>query len=360
MAETEIQQPKQRLQWLDALRGFTMILVVAYHVGLQGFGEDVKASSSLSFFILFRMPLFFFISGFLAYKAQMVWTKNRLGMSIWKKFKIQLIPTLVFLFVALMMKYPHPWESLTNYILISPTKGGYWFTLVLLYMFIIYYIFAYIESKFPMKSWIPITILWFIALVCYAILYMPSWFDWPKPNEPVWWNYTCFIQVMQYFHYFIFGNIVHRYWDKWQKVFDSKWFFPLIVFMALICCCDIFRWHLLRLQWTNLPRTITIYTLMMIVFLFFRHYQDVFTKEHRRGRFLQYIGVRTLDIYLIHFLFLPNLKDVGEFLNQTKQNFVLDTTLSVIFGIVIIGFCCLVSNVLRVSPIFKKYLFGRK
>ena len=35
MAETEIQQPKQRLQWLDALRGFTMILVVAYHVGLQ-------------------------------------------------------------------------------------------------------------------------------------------------------------------------------------------------------------------------------------------------------------------------------------------------------------------------------------
>ena len=28
---------KPRLEWLDALRGFTMILVVAYHVCQQGF-----------------------------------------------------------------------------------------------------------------------------------------------------------------------------------------------------------------------------------------------------------------------------------------------------------------------------------
>ena len=66
---TETTSHKERLEWLDAMRGFTMILVVAYHVAQFGFDQTVKHSSSLSFLMLFRMPLFFFVSGFLAYKA---------------------------------------------------------------------------------------------------------------------------------------------------------------------------------------------------------------------------------------------------------------------------------------------------
>ncbi|MDO4800591.1 MAG: acyltransferase family protein, partial [Prevotellaceae bacterium] len=65
---------KVRLEWIDAMRGFTMILVVAYHVALQGFDEEVKLSSSLPFLVLFRMPLFFFISGFLSYRSNADWS----------------------------------------------------------------------------------------------------------------------------------------------------------------------------------------------------------------------------------------------------------------------------------------------
>ncbi len=54
---------KPRLEWLDALRGFTMILVVANHVSQMGFEQQWKLSSSLPFLLLFRMPLFFFVSG---------------------------------------------------------------------------------------------------------------------------------------------------------------------------------------------------------------------------------------------------------------------------------------------------------
>ena len=49
--------------WLDALRGFTMILVVSNHVALKSFGMQIRWSAALQFFLLFRMPLFFFISG---------------------------------------------------------------------------------------------------------------------------------------------------------------------------------------------------------------------------------------------------------------------------------------------------------
>ena len=69
---------KPRLGWLDALRGFTMLLVVTNHVALKSFGMQIRWSAALQFFLLFRMPLFFFISGFLAYKASRVWNAHTL------------------------------------------------------------------------------------------------------------------------------------------------------------------------------------------------------------------------------------------------------------------------------------------
>ena len=86
-----------RLEWLDAMRGLTMILVVAYHVAQMSFGLSEKTSSSLPFFVLFRMPLFFFVSGFLAYKASFEWTWPNALRLTWKKIKILVLPALVFL-----------------------------------------------------------------------------------------------------------------------------------------------------------------------------------------------------------------------------------------------------------------------
>ena len=40
--------------------------------------------------------------------------------------------------------------------------------------------------------------------------------------------------------------------------------------------------------------------------------------------------------------------------------FILEVVMTVSVALVVIVFCCLASNILRVSPFFKKYLFGRK
>ena len=175
---------KPRLEWLDALRGFTMIMVVANHVAQIGFEEEWKHSSSLQFLLLFRMPLFFFISGFLAYKASQVWTARNLGSLVLKKCRVQLIPTLVFFLLATAILKPSFWPGLLES-LHSPTKGGYWFTLVLLYMFLIYYPFAYFENKItsrlsPLASkWtsaILIVVLFLVSLAFYDSCYQPSGF----------------------------------------------------------------------------------------------------------------------------------------------------------------------------------------
>ena len=48
-------------------------------------------STSLQFLVLFRMPLFFFVSGFLAYKASQVWNLATFGQLVGKKLRETLI-----------------------------------------------------------------------------------------------------------------------------------------------------------------------------------------------------------------------------------------------------------------------------
>ena len=132
-------EESKRIEWLDAMRGFTMILVVAYHVAQFGFVENEKTSAALPFLVLFRMPLFFFVSGFLAYKANFVWNLKNTIPLVLKKLHVQIIPALIFLSIFIIFKSKYAfWEGFLN-ALKSPTKDGYWFTWVLLQMFLIYY-----------------------------------------------------------------------------------------------------------------------------------------------------------------------------------------------------------------------------
>lgn len=359
----KVKQRKPRLEWLDALRGFTMIMVVAYHVCQQGFLLEPKVSASMPFLVLFRMPLFFFVSGFLAYKASLNWTFPTLCQLTAKKMRVQLVPTIVFFLFACCVLYTRPFADVVVEKLISPTKGGYWFTLALLYMFIIYYLFCYIEAKLKWKSWIPITLLFIVSLCVYETCYLPKQFWWAFGRKGLtndtWLHASSLIQVMQYMPFFLYGNIVRRYWPQAQRVMDSRWFYPVIVVVVIFCTLDVLKWHTLRMQWTNLPMTLAKFILLTMVFMYFRHYEKYFTKLTVIGRSLQYIGRRTLDIYLIHFLFMPNLPGVGSFFTAYRHNFIVDTTLSVLIGLIVIMFSIITSNILRVSPLFKKYLFGR-
>lgn len=358
----ETARKKPRMEWLDALRGFTMIMVVANHVCNFAFELPNHVSSSMQFFVLFRMPLFFFVSGFLAYKASLMWDFSTLCRLTLKKVRVQTIPTVVFFLIGAAIIGNKFLPTVTNW-LGQTAKGGYWFTIVLLYMFIIYYLFCYLESKLRRKSWIPITLLFVISMCFYETCYQPRYFSWAfghrgAPNMLV--NYTSLNQLFIYFPFFLYGNIVRRYWNHWQKLFDSKWFFPIIIVILVFAGLDSRKWHIMRMAWAIVPLTLARFTLLTIVFMYFRHYHHYLTSQTVVGRSMQYIGRRTLDIYLIHYLFMPHLPEVGAFFKIYQHNFIIDTTLSLIIAFLIIGFSILTSNILRISPFFKKWLFGRE
>ncbi len=368
---------KPRLGWLDALRGFTMLLVVTNHVAMKSFGMQIRWSAALQFFLLFRMPLFFFISGFLAYKASRIWNAHTLGELTLKKLRVQIIPTAVFFLLFLAMIPTTPFIDSLNEALASSMKAGYWFTLVLLYMLLTFYLFSYVESKIfrgyegtgargrentPAPP-ILIILLFIISLCLFETCYLPRQFSWAlghKGQPNAFMNYSSLVEMIRYFSFFLYGAIVHRYWERAQRLMDSRWFFPVVVLLALITTIEVIKWHYFRLEWASLPHTLAMFLLLTMVFMFFRHYSDFFSDKTALGRGLQFIGRRTLDIYLLHYFFLPKLPMVGEFFRVNRHNFILDTTAALAVALVVVAFCVITSQLLRVSPFLKKYLFGRE
>jgi len=270
---------------------------------------------------------------------------------------------------------------------------------VLLYMLLTFYLFSYVESKLfrwyegtgargrenrssadthakgildpsasneavPRTPAPPILILllFIVSLCMFETCYLPRHFSWAlgykgQPNEFL--NYTSLVEMFRYFPFFLYGAIVHRYWERAQRLMDSRWFFPVVVVLALLTTLEVIKWHNLRLEWASLPHTLAMFLLLTMVFMFFRHYSDFFSDKTALGRGLQFIGRRTLDIYLLHYFFLPKLPMVGEFFRLNRHNFILDTTAALAVALVVVAFCVITSQLLRVSPFLKKHLFGR-
>ncbi len=367
--QEQVSLSRPRLEWLDAMRGFTMLLVVAYHVGQFSFGMSLKQSASMPFLVLVRMPLFFFVSGFLAYSARATWQGGSALRAIGRKARVQLLPTAVFMGLFVVLMKSASWDTLLA-VLRLPTKGGYWFTYALFLMFLFYYMaeailakLGTLSSRFAHRfnaSFVPLCgmlVLWLASLFWYETAYLPAHFQYLK--QPF-WRWSSLVQVALYFHFFLFGNLVRRRWAQVQRVFDAPWFFPVVCGVAVLCCGEALKWHNLRMAWANLPRTVAMYALLLMVVMAFRHYGRFFSQATRVGRALQYVGCRTLDIYLLHFFFLPRLPMVGQWLDKVRPGFVTEQVLTLGVAAFVVAACCIVSHFMRVSPVLRYYLFGRR
>lgn len=86
----------QRIEYIDALRGFAILLVVFGHIHLRGYEMVSGPSYVLSMIVICNMPLFFFLSGFVSFKEGVEWSlRNTLRLSV-EKICHLLIPFIIF------------------------------------------------------------------------------------------------------------------------------------------------------------------------------------------------------------------------------------------------------------------------
>ena len=338
------------------MRGFTIILVVYSHILTFGFGiyNSEYTSSFNSLLILFRMPLFFFISGFIFYKDNLFKNIQETKSFIKKKFIIQIISTLIFmvLFAYLMN------ENLVKGITQDSYKLGYWFTIALFEYFLLYLFLFYIDKlshKKVLTSNIGLLLTGIIVrLLCsYSFLNLIG-------VENFLINILS-INQMKYFIFFSLGIIIKRNFKEFERIIDKSIVLTVIIPIFFILSFIFIKENRFSNIWIEHFLLIILGLLGIITtFSFFRKNEYYFQNESYTGKALQYIGRRTLDIYLIHYFFIPRNLDNPIVISLISNNPTIEFILSISLALAVILLCLITSNIIRTSPYLAHFLFGVK
>lgn len=341
---------KNRIEYIDAMRGLTMLLVVYSHVSLCGMGMSDPSSFSFNeFFTEFRMPLFFFVSGFVFFKPNIVWTLSSALGFLKRKLSVQLISPILFLGLCCFCYN----SNLVDKLIYDETKFGYWFTFALLEYYILYILlrmcFKNTSSKYTE------TVLLIFGCILYFVC-LQSVLNRLMIPEVV--MSALGLVKFRFFFFFVLGIVVRNNFQYVKELLDRHTIVTGSLIIYIISNMILVYMGIFSL--TPLLRFLTSFSGVIIVFSYFREKRHLFTKDTHTGRVLQYVGTRTLDIYLLHYLFVYS--NIGVIfpkfgnLHSPLMEFVYSLTLSV----VIVAICLVISSIIRLSPTLGHYLFGQK
>lgn len=337
-----------RIEYIDAMRGFTIILVVMTHVStfvlMQTFGYTINYT-----FSLFRMPLFFFVSGFVLYKSGRMWNRTEVSQFLKKKIPVQVLSPLIFMMVIAKV-FQDDFQSM----LFGHFKGGYWFTFTLFEYFVIYILVQQALRLVRNNEWLKDALLLLAGLVVSGavLLFVKA------HRSEIDTGVVGLLGVSQgsYFMFFVIGSLVRKHYKTVEPLLDNKYTVAVLLSAFIILCLFSEWYYVLGTLYTKSAGLIGVFLVLSV----FHKYRNELGKTTKVGYVLQYVGRRTLDIYLIHYFFVwSNLKVLFPDFGALQSPFA-EFILSFMVAVVIIACSLLVSAVIRTSPLMAHFLFGQK
>lgn len=341
---------KQRIEYIDAMRGFTMILVVFAHVCHFCFGDSRMGYNAI--FILFRLPCFFMISGWLFEPV----SRKPFKTVARHKAMVQLVPT--FIFLLLLAPPPEFFHQL------GALKGGYWFTFVLFEFFILYMLIVRAG-----KHWTPILAL---TITITSFIYA-RYYDSIKTSSEGYQlliiDALGFLSVTTWrlFLFFYIGTWIRSHFDAFIR-WTNK---PVVILPICVAFCliastshrDNMWFEMFRYYGGGVSGMIMIFTLFRLFYPSPNLHPSPNTQHPSPNTqhptpILQYVGKRTLDIYLLHYFFLPRfLMEYAPQL-QAYDSRLLEFVVIMVLSLIILVLCLITSYIIRLSPFLGHYLFG--
>lgn len=339
-----------RIGYIDAMRGFSMILVVFGHVLLMmGFPTDSTILGTI--LLTFRMPLFFFVSGFFAYRAMERWSVQMAKSILKRKIQAQVICTIVF---YSLFQFCHGKSPL---LFLTQSFSWFWFTIVLFQMFLIYMVLAIAENI--LKRHAIVTVGLIVLSVAFFIIYV----RFPNTKFQL-WDALSWYYLVEYFQFFAIGILAKKYYGRFEAILQSDTFRTgtIICYVAALfaaygfdhalenynsAVCNIFKMLIVR------------YAGLFTVFVLFFNNQTYFSGDSKPCRWLKFVGTRTLDIYMLHVFVLPNLLFLNPLLSGSGM-LLAQLTIGLAVAILNISVCLFLSTILRTSNTLSQWLFGEK
>ena len=333
-----------RLGYIDAIRGFAMLIVVYGHVNYFSFKMTPFIGTITG---AIQMPLFFFISGYLVYKANSQCSIESLVSKLWGKFKMLIVPAMI---VGVLYSYLILGKSPHDFVM-EHMKYGYWFPISLFSMFVVYELCKVIcqnKIKFLLPSLILVSIV--MWLLKYFLIN-----DIETLNDifVLWQTFT-------YQPFFVLGVILCVYRERYENKMSDNGLFNTVLLVLFVLAISI----------SNLSETLNVKFpvggvlsliigssgSLLLLNLFVKH--KSYFNEGLVGRSLQMIGRRTLDIYLLHYFLLPDLTYATKYVDTSST--VVGLAISSAISILIIIFSLCIGNIIRMSPVLASFLLGVK
>lgn len=335
----------KRIEYIDALRGFCMYLVVYAHI--WGYGYHAEGNVSFKHILVnFYLVLFFFVSGFVAYKKDVQWTGNTVGKLLKRKFVQLVIPSVVFCFLFCIFD-KHSFIPLWHV-----STSWYWFT-VQLFLFFLFYYLTMIVSRNTREKTKDLSLL-----VVAIILYLLSFSHVQLERTPVGATLFSYLGMENWrlYVFFCVGVLMRKHYAFVKKSMDNS--FLIATFVVVFFMMVFFAEQITFPMWKPICRILYGGVSIMVIFTCFYKYQKLFSHDTVFGRAIQLVGRRTLDIYMIHYFVLPfHLDALGQWFT-CNPNPVVEFFITSLISLIVLYVSVIIGSVIRTSRFLSHYLLG--
>ena len=324
------------------LKCLGILLVISGHV--QFLGMDMKDSyacpSSLMTYS-FNMPLFFFVSGYLAFKENAIGKIGELK-KLGNKFLYLVLPAVAFYCFSSFSE--HGLGAIFNFV--QSGFGKYWFTYTLFEMFVLFYLLNGISRSKSMLT-VALAILSIIGvgyLSVFSNRFDIALFD--------------FNRLSKYFQFFTLGVFAKMFTEHYDKLMRNEYLkaMGIIGFFGLLF--SLYQINMPGVIFHFLRDIVLRYLGLYVVVSFFYCNQKVFNSNSRWNNLILKIGQNSLSIYLLQYFFMPDFSAFPEWLAglDTLSTFAI----SFAYTIFITALCLVFIELLSNSVLVKRHLLGSK
>lgn len=318
-----------RIAYIDALKGLAIILVVWGHIAEKSMGIENMPFNWM--YGSFHMPLFIFLSGLFAYKGMDKVSWKYIGHFLQKKAVRILLPFIIVVggFYSVLLEH-----SLTA--VLTGESSGYWFLPALFYCMVLglFQRCLAVRSGGKTKELIFFILVWGIAsLVWKAKLPVPYW-----------------LAALKMFPYFMAGHYFAQYRLLGNGCLKKQWVQTAAILLYIMTMAVSVKTNFHFINLTGL------FAIVVLLNLFSTH-SEVLPK------WLSVVGKYSLEIYVLHWFFLPRMQDWGKYLlgqASFNENLILTAIVCSIVSVFIIAFCMIVAKILKQSLILDYLCFGVK
>lgn len=331
---------KQRLEYIDALRGLAILLVVFMHVPQYGFGQSI-GGYYMELATLLAVPLFFFISGlFVPLEITPPISIKKNG----KRLHSILLPTFLIGGLYAMLNHISIIDMFQD-----KFKAGYWFTITLFEFFLIVDMIRLMVCK---NQKLFKVLLIGACFVCYG-LSMPTI---QRMYGDVVIVHILGVAQWKYFVFFVLGMFVKH---NAKTIYSDKGGVAIVIAFLIVYAANAIGDFQLNGLLYNINLLLKEISIVLLAYYVFYTYRSKLSSQTRVGRWLSKIGTYTLEIYLMHYFVLPrHLNGVVDIVGL-DENPLLASIVSIVITLIVVSVVLVFVAILQSNSYIKKMLWNK-